>query len=802
MTRGQLLAPALLLMAFCGLAVSSMYGDSITGDEVAHLASGYTYVETRDFRLNTQHPPLIKALAGLPLLLLNLKPVEGSPGWDNADEWTYGRDFLLNNTRPQWLLVFLARLPMVGVGVLMGIFLFLWAKRLWGYWPGVFVLFLYAFEPNTLAHTRFVTTDVGVSCFTVLTLYLLWRFTRSGTGRHAVLCGGALGLALLSKYTGVVTAMLVAALLLVLLVSRQPSPNARNLSDGLPSGRPSRRPQKDAASSGRAGNTLKPNHTTAPPEEAPSRRIRSWHSVPYVTGIEPSPSPLAAEPLRGWHVRLTGWCFPAPLAAGLLIALLALALVSVGFGFPKGLANYYRGFTKIYADFNPKWEAFLWGEYSKTGFRYYYVLAELWKTPLPALLFFCSALFLIRLDEQERRLDWTFVLLPFAAFHAAGVFNHANIGVRHILPAFPFLLLACGAVAQWVAAQRPWHKAVFALLCVWYAAGTLRVYPHFLPYFNELAGGPEQGISYLDDSNVEWGQDFYRLKRYLEAAKPPTVRIEAFQPIRLEHYGIAHERMRLRDVVWPEAGVTYIAGASYLQRNSLSNEYPGVRFQWLQRYRPVHKIGWSLYVYRFSMDPADEHNPAVFFVPKAKWYADAIETLTPLVGSQPEFHEARRVLAEAHSARASWRAERGEWEAALLDVVDAINLNATVPRYRAQFRATITRLPALPVDDAVPAAVYFSEAEVHFRSHDRGPALLALLRCLQRNPNHVEAHLNLGTVFGQLGFPRLARSEWQRCLAINPGFVPAQRNLARLASVAPRDGAPAPAGVPAETRAP
>ncbi len=714
------LAPTLLLAAFCALAVSSMYGESTTGDEVAHLPSGYTYLKTGDFRLNVQHPPLIKALAGAPLLLLDLKPITASPGWEKGDEWAFGKDFLLNNRQPHWLLVFLGRLPMVAVGALMGALLFLWGRELWGYWPAVFVLFLYVFEPNILAHTRLVTTDVGVSCFTVLTLYALWKFSRSGKISHVVWCGVALGLALLSKYSGLVTAMVVAGMLATLLCLGKPD---------------------------HIGSGVRPNGN--------------------------------GFPSFGRRLRALAGC-------GLLIALLAVLLITVGFGFPTGIANYHHGFTKIYADFNPKWQAFLWGEYSKDGFWYYYLLAHLWKTPLPALVFFIAALFLIDVSDRPALLDWIFVLAPIAAFHAAGSFNHANIGVRHVLPAFPFVLLTAGATARWVATQRVAYKVVFALLCVWYVTGTLRVYPHFIPYFNELAGGPENGISYLDDSNVEWGQDFYGVKRYLDSNKPSDVRLVAFSPVRPERYGIEYNAMRLRDVVWPQEGTTYVVGASFLQRNSLSNKYPGVRFHWRERYRPVHKIGWSIYVYRFSTIPTEQHAPEVFYIPKDKWYDDAINTLLPIVAGSSEFTEARQLLAEVYAARGRWRAQRGNLEAAVIDDLNAVE-TAPQTAYRLQFRDDVSRLPAvLAVEETVPAAMYFSEAAVHFRSNHQAQALLALLRCLKRDPNHIEAHLNLGTVMAQLGFPGLARREWEQCLSLDPNYTPAQQNLARLASASPR----------------
>jgi tetratricopeptide (TPR) repeat protein len=752
-----------LLTLFGVLAVTSMHQKSITGDEVTHLPAGYTYVKTGDFRLNPQHPPLIKALAGLPLLLLDLKPVADTAGWTEAREWVFGNDFLVNNRHPIERIVFMGRLPMVGVGLLLGLVLFLWARDLWGYWPGVFVLFLYALSPDFLAHTQVVHTDVGVSCFTVLALYALWRFSRSGRLTSLLWCGLALGLTLLSKYSGVVTV----AVAWVLFLARW---------------------------RWRTSETSPTGAETAHEMVAAGLRARR---NPFVQAQRPAPT---EELDLHFHGATRGRrCRKLALPA-ITLSLLPALLVMVGFGFPDGLTRYLYGFTSIHADANPHWEGFLWGEYSKTGFWYYYLLAEFWKTPIPTLVCFGAALFLVTLPDRRTAVDWAFILVPIAAFHGAAMLRPASIGVRHVLPAFPFVLLACGATARWVGQQRVPYRIVFALLCMWQLAGTLRVYPHFIPYFNAFAGGPDGGIQYLDDSNIEWGQDFYLLRDYIDATRPPTVRLSAFKPIRPEHYGIKWEAMSLRDVVWPQPGITYCAGASYLQRSSLYNEYSGVRFHWLTRYRPVHKLGWSIYVYRFSTDPADAHNPAVYFIPREKWYDDAIETLVPIVGRSPAFTEAKRLLAEVYAARGSWREEHGDLQAAVLDYLSAVNMHPQAPQYRVQFRDLVTRLPAaLDAPDDTPALLHFNEAAVHFRSQNQGQALLALLRCLQRDPNHLLARLNLGSVFAQLGFPALAQREWERCLSINPDFALARQNLAQLAKQAEHGSGPR---APAEVHAP
>ena len=690
----RILAPVALLVAFATLAVTSMRDESITGDEVAHLPAGYTYVKTGDFRLNPQHPPLIKALAGLPLLALDLKPVEDVPGWSKTKEWVFGRNFIFENRVPQREIVFLGRLPMVGVGLLGGLVLFLWARRLWGHWPGVFVLFLYVFCPNMLGHAPLVTTDVGVAVFSVMTMWQLWLFGRTGGLRHAIGCGFALGLTLLAKYSGVVTAGVVATLLVAMVL----------------------------------GNVER-------------KRVA---------------------------------------LAGLLIAAIPLLMITVGFGFPYGLANYHHGFTIIHADANPYWEAFLWGQYSKTGFHSYYVLAQLWKTPIPVLILFAIALLLIDFGDRTALFGWACILLPIAAFHFAAMVRPASIGLRHVLPAFPFIFLACGAVAARMATQPRWRQAAFAALGVWYLVGTVRAYPYFIPYFNELAGGPGGGARYLDDSNIEWGQDFWRLKHYVDTVGAAETRVTAFRPVKLRYYGIDSPSLGFRDVVWPQDGLTYVVGASTLNRNSLYNKFPGVRFHWLERYEPIDTIGWSLYVYRFSTDPNDAGKPGVFYIPRNRWYADAIGSLREILQRSPQFTPARDVLAEVYASRAQWLARQGDADGALLDAASALLLGPQVAAYRSAFRETVETMGGqVAIDEGTPASVYYEEAFALGDQQKTGESLLAFLKCRKRDPHHLGATFNLGQLYARLGLIGLAEAEWKRSLEIEPGYAPALTSLAQ-----------------------
>jgi hypothetical protein len=196
--------------------------------------------------------------------------------------------------------------------------------------------------------------------------------------------------------------------------------------------------------------------------------------------------------------------------------------------------------------------------------------------------------------------------------------------------------------------------AFIVFLCSWTILKTISIFPDFLPYFNEIAGGPDKGIHYLDDSNIDWGQDLYKLKRYIEKNDPGNVVMYPFSSVDPGFYGISYEKIEIRDIYWPRTDCTYFISAEYLQRNSISRRFRGLRFHWLEKYKPVDKIGWSIFVYRFSTDPAMKNSGRVFYLIKIKWYNDAINAFSRILERWPEFSDAGIFLKEALSEKERW----------------------------------------------------------------------------------------------------------------------------------------------------
>ncbi len=226
-TRTQRLIVAAALCTFVALGVGSIARKSLTGDEVAHLPAGASYLLTGDFRLNAEHPPLLKMLAAIPVVLAGADVPLDHPSWAEAKtspdaQWTFGGVFLFERNRARLdELLLLGRLPMIALGALLGWFVYRLARELFGAAAGTAAAVLFACSPTVIAHARLVTTDVGATAFGVGCLWLLAVFTRTGRRRTLLAAGALAGLAIASKYSSLLLLPTVAMLAVGALVARR-----------------------------------------------------------------------------------------------------------------------------------------------------------------------------------------------------------------------------------------------------------------------------------------------------------------------------------------------------------------------------------------------------------------------------------------------------------------------------------------------------------------------------------------------------------------------------------------------------
>ena len=178
---------------------------SITTDEIVLIPSAYYHWVDPSVNLIGQHPPLIKLLAGLPLLFLQpneWKPETIDPArTSDQHEWGYVMHFWQDN-RPNFELIsFWSRLPMIALTLALGVLVFVFARDLFGPRAAVLAVSVFALEPTILAHGRIVQTDIPAAFGLLLTVYALWRYIRAPGWKNACFLGIAGATALLAKYS-------------------------------------------------------------------------------------------------------------------------------------------------------------------------------------------------------------------------------------------------------------------------------------------------------------------------------------------------------------------------------------------------------------------------------------------------------------------------------------------------------------------------------------------------------------------------------------------------------------------------
>lgn len=221
---GSWIVLALLLLFFAWMTIVASSRKSASFDEQYHLTAGFSYLKTGDYRLATTHPPLVGLIAALPLLAdaTIILPLD-HPAWAQGNRFEFSDVFLwYANAEPASMLE-RARVPIVLLGLLLVLTVFLWGRSLYGAIGALLAALLVALDPNILANARQVTTDLGVTLALLLTFWRLWVWLARGHWWDVVLTGLCAGAAMAAKYNGL---MLWPAMALVLIL------HPRSVSEG------------------------------------------------------------------------------------------------------------------------------------------------------------------------------------------------------------------------------------------------------------------------------------------------------------------------------------------------------------------------------------------------------------------------------------------------------------------------------------------------------------------------------------------------------------------------------------------
>lgn len=523
----------MLLFLFTVLAFTSMLQTSVTSDEPNYIAAGYSYWKTGDFRLNFEHPPLAKLIAGFPLLFVRPNLSLDSMYWTEAEEpknayvaqWFFSKDFFWESGNDPEQLLFFARLPFLLLGIILGVYVFQWASALYGEKAGLFALFLYAFSPLMLAYTSLAITDFALTTFFFIAVYYFWKWRKEKTRKMLVLCGIFFGFANATKLTG-----LYLILIFILLFFFESSAGQK-------------------------------------------------------------------KEKREVFVSLFALFF---------IFCIGFFIVSITYFFINiPLYKDALDITLVHGKYGHT--SYLLGEYSTEGWWYYFIVAFLVKTPVPFLLFIIASVFFFRKIKHQEISYELMLVIPAIFYFAMFMLNNINIGIRHILPIYPFLFVFASKIINFSAEQKEKQKIIrwcFFLLCGWYLFSAVFYFPQYLSYFNELVGGPHNGQKILLDSNMDWGQDVGALMGWFEEKnlKNQSIYFSVFTIQQVEYVSIQNKTIPCT----PHVGLFVVS----VNRLYDVGQVKQGCLNWLKAREPDEKIGYSIFIYNIT-DPELEAQETV-----------------------------------------------------------------------------------------------------------------------------------------------------------------------------------------------
>jgi 4-amino-4-deoxy-L-arabinose transferase-like glycosyltransferase len=521
--RFQSLTAVLMILVFAGVNMGSVLRQfSLTTDEDKHILYGENVASGNPARIDDSK---------MPVTALNALPKKAALFLEEGKIKYY-----LNK-------LFVARAVTVFFSCLLAFLVFYWARLLYGFLPALFSLALYILDPNIIAHSQLVTTDLYLTAAIAFAFFWLWKFANTGGLRNGLMCLLALGVAQLTKYTAVILFPLFLGAMILY----------------------------DAPVWGSAVQV----RTTV---KGAFLKYVKYAAYAIIVSMVMINFGFLFDRI---FTTFGDYRFRSDLFNGIQSGFPMLKNLPIPTAYPylQGLdwmVNTER--TGSLAG-----NVYLLGRISTLkGFPGYYFIASLLKVPVSTQVLYILAIatyFFRRNAMNHLHRDGIFLLVPvlFFAIYFNFFFN-TQIGIRYYLPVFPLLYVFSGVVFEkWREFTRiKW--LMVAALYIYLAASVVSYYPYHLSYMNEILMDRRLGYKYLADSNLNWGQSKNELRKYLSEHPGALVNPNNIRP--------GHFVIDVNELV----GVT---------------EDPG-RFAWLRdNFDPVNTIAYSYVVFKISQEQID-----------------------------------------------------------------------------------------------------------------------------------------------------------------------------------------------------
>jgi Dolichyl-phosphate-mannose-protein mannosyltransferase len=480
---------------FLVISIGVIRTESLTDNELLFLPAGISYLEQHDARMDIQEPPLIKIIAALPSLLFRPKIDFDDPAWTEKPASQYGEYFFGTKFFESWnphhqAMLFAARLPMIGLTLLLGLSLYYMARQLAGPWGAMLTLALFVTSPFFIAYGSIVHMDVPVVLFSVWTMWFFASLWQNPTRRNALFFALSLAGALVTKFSGV---FLFPAIGLAWIWFRYRS------RDG---GRVSAAGKADKDRFRREGLSLGAMILAA-------GIVFIFYSATFyrsdVSAILNNES--ASNAATGYHV------IPIDILARRITNHPALKPILLA------PSLYVGGLAYVLS--HGRRPMFFLGHMNPHGVWYYFPVISFLKLP-PGMLLAVALLVALTIARflgnkggassvvpRSHRFHFSAIVACLIVFAGIAMASSLNIGIRHFSVPISLTVLLCSFIiplTQDLSQRRRMFSfattVALAFSCVATAALT---YPHYLSYFNMFRlNTPKQDIA--ANSNLNWGQ--------------------------------------------------------------------------------------------------------------------------------------------------------------------------------------------------------------------------------------------------------------------------------------------------------
>jgi hypothetical protein len=562
MKRNVFISLAFLLVALSILrSAAATRLDGFTIDEAYHIVAGVSYVKYNDFRINPEHPPLVKLwvgsfMAATGFRLDSLRQFNDKPGERNYANLAVFRQNDPDSVQRR------ARAAMYGLNSLLLLALTFALERVFNAGVSLGTLLFLAIDPTVAAHMPVVMTDLPVALLSATAVVLAARAFREWKWGDLAACSAFLGLALTAKHSAPVTVLGVALIGAGLAIVQRPGfPNQPRWLKGA----------KLCAVLGGAMLIL-------------------WAS--YLFRYSESPSGTGSFN-RSLAEKIDD--VASPRYHGVLATMAATHVVPRAYlwGFADTIRAGLEGRETL--------QLFFGRVYRSRGPRYFFPGMIAVKVPIGLIALVLLGLFFF----ITRRIspDWLLpggVVLAIALFFLLVLSTGATYaGIRHALPAVVLLAVFAGIGFERALSSKTWQPKVFVALA--FVAVAVSALPQMRPweYFNEFVGGTTNAYRSFSDEGVNLGQRSKELADYYKRdLKPNGVRPvclywvwdEEKSARGIDCFG-SDEKRDAALVELPERAGTILAGPSDFIRSSYWDTAA------LQEAKPAKRLG-NLFIFQ------------------------------------------------------------------------------------------------------------------------------------------------------------------------------------------------------------